>query len=240
MAIFPLIETEPLVQVNDKTRLSAVKSFISKDSSAITAVEISPDDGEDFLDISGTTPLNAKNWYLDWCYADAGDKTVTLRITTADESVEFTKTISIISEEDDKLWSSDSDLQVMEPDILSWVRVGRSSFLDTHRTSQKRILEWLDNIKVWDKNGKPFTKDDIDVVMAAEDLKRISVYWALELIFGGLSNKPDDTFAKKEASYKKSRKELQADRSRIRVDYNKDGTVQDGEQFQIKTMRLTR
>lgn len=240
MAIFPLIEAEPIVQVADKTRLSAVKSFISKDEAAITLVEIEPEAGNGFIDVTGSAPLNAKNWFLDWAYATAGAKVISLQITTNATPVLFTKSITVLDEATDKLWSSDSDLQILEPDILSWVKQGRASFLDVHRTSQKRILEWMDNIKVWNKDGKPFTKDDITLAIADEDLKRISTYWTLELIFGGLSNKPDDVFSKKETDYKKSRKELQGDRSRIRADFNLDGTITDGEQYQFRSIRLTR
>lgn len=238
--IFPLIETESIVQVNDKTRLSGVKCFVSKDEVALTAVSIEPEAGAGFISVYGVAPINSKNWFLDWSYATDGAKTVTIKVNNGGADVTLSKTINIISAVDDKLWSSDDDLMQYEPDIMQWVRIGRSSFLDYHRLSQKRILEWFDNIKVWDKDGKPFTKDDVDQVMAVEDLKRISVYWVLEMIFGGLSNKPDDTFAQKEKNYRASRKEVQADRSRIRIDFDKDGTVEDGEKYQMRSIRLTR
>lgn len=237
--IFPLIETEPIVQVDDKTRLSGVKSFISKDESAITLVEIEPEAGNGFIDVTGA-PLNPKNWFLDWGYATAGTKVATIRITTNGAPVSLTKSFTVLDAATDKLWSDDSDIQIHEPDILNWVKPGRASFKDYHRMAQKRILEWLDNLKIWDKDGKPFTKDDIDLVMALDDLKRISAYWALELIFGGLSNKQDDVFALKEKSYRAARKDLQADRSRIRADWNKDTVVDDFENFKVKEMRLTR
>ena len=244
MAIFPLIESEPTVQVSDKTRISAVKSFISKDEPAITKVEIEPEAGSGYIDITGTAPINAKNWFLDWAYATAGSKVVSLRITTAllptPVVATFTKTITIITEADDKLWSEDADLVSIEPDILNWVRPGRATYKDYHRAAQKRILEWFDNIKVWDKNGEAFTKDDITLAIAQEDLKRISTYWALELIYGGITNEPDDVFSKNEQSARKQRKELQSDRSRIRVDYNKDGAQTKDEQYQMRAMRLYR
>lgn len=237
--IFPLIETEPIVQENDKTRLSAVKSFKSNDEAAITLVEIEPEASAGFIPVTGS-PINSKNWYLDWAYATAGTKVATVRITTDGAPVTLSKSLVVVTAAVDKLWSDDSDIQIHEPDILNWVKPGRASFKDYHRMAQKRILEWLDNLKIWDKNGKAFTKDDIDVVLAAEDLKRISSYWTLELIFGGLSNKPDDVFAVKEKAYRAARKELQGDRSRIRADWNKDTVQSDFEQFQIKSMRLYR
>lgn len=238
--IFPLIETEPVVQVADKTRLSAVKSFKSNDEGAFVSVKIKPEDSGSFINVTGAAPFNSKNWYLDWAYTTSGTKIVTLEIVTATSTTTFTKTIGVVTEADDKLWSSDDDLVQYEPDIMNWVRAGRASFKDYHRLSQKRILEWLDNIKVWNKDGEPFTKNDITLAIANEDLKRISVFWTLEAIFGGLSNKPDDVFAVKEKAYRASRKEVLADRSRIRADYNKDGVIEKGEQYQLRSIRLSR
>lgn len=238
--IFPLIETEPIVQVNDKTRLNCIKSFITKDEAAVTLVEIEPEAGSGFITITGSAPINAKNWYLDWAYATDGVKVVTLRITSNAAPVTFTKSLTVITAADDKLWSDDSDLQILEPDIMSWVRAGRASFLDYHRMAQTRILEWLDNLKIWNIDKEKFTKDDITVAIALDDLKRISTYWALELIYGGMSNKPDDVFAKNAADARATRRELCADRSRIRVDFNKDGTTDKLEAYEIKSMRLNR
>lgn len=238
--IFPLIETEPVVQVNDKTRLNCVKSYVSKDEAAVTLVEIEPEASAGFIPITGLSPVNSKNWYLDWSYTTAGTKTITLRITTNASPVTFTKSVVIVTEAVDKLWSSDADLITHEPDIMNWVRPGRASFLDYHRMAQTRILEWLDNLKIWNKDSGKFTKDDITLAIAYDDLKRISSYWALELIFGGLSNKTDDVFAEKSKNYRSSRKELCGDRSRIRADYNLDTTISATEQFQIKHIRLNR
>ena len=53
MAIFPHIELEDIVQVNDRTRLSAIKSFVSKDEAAVTLVEIEPESGSGFIDVTG-------------------------------------------------------------------------------------------------------------------------------------------------------------------------------------------
>jgi hypothetical protein len=59
--IFPLVESEPIVQVSDKTRLSAVKSFKSNDEPAISLVEIEPESGSGFINVTGS-PINSKNW----------------------------------------------------------------------------------------------------------------------------------------------------------------------------------
>lgn len=237
--IFPLIEAEPIVQVNDKTRINCTKTFTSKDEAAITVVEIKPDAASAFIDVTGT--VGSKGWYLDWAYDTDGDKVITLQVTTDGAPVTFSKTVTVVTEADDKLWSTDSDLQVMEPDILQWVRAGRATFLDYHRMAQNRILEWLDNLKIWNKDQEKFTKNDIDLAIAFDDLKRISTYWTLELIMTGLSNKPDDVFQANAQEYRKSRRELCGDRSRIRADWNKDGTTDPKiEVFQMKSIRMSR
>lgn len=61
MILFPVIENEPIVQENDKTRLDARKSFGSGTGS-ITKVEIKPARTEAFVDVTSDK-------YLDWAYA---------------------------------------------------------------------------------------------------------------------------------------------------------------------------
>ena len=73
--IFPVLSHESIVQVDDKTRLDASKSF--SNSADITLVEIDPDGTGTFYDIT-----NVDGWYLDMVYGVEGDKTITLRINT--------------------------------------------------------------------------------------------------------------------------------------------------------------
>lgn len=61
--IFPVLDIEDKVQVNDKTRLSGANSFISKGDLAITVMTVTPG--------SGATPINifnadANERYTDW------------------------------------------------------------------------------------------------------------------------------------------------------------------------------
>lgn len=71
MAIFPILESENDVQIKDKTRIEAFKSFISNDNDPITSVLIKPG-----LDLSEYEVFNedSTRWYLDWYYSDfSGD-----------------------------------------------------------------------------------------------------------------------------------------------------------------------
>ena len=64
--LFPVLEIEKAVQVNDKTRLSASKSFVSKGATAISTLTIKPGADETAISVFSTDP---KNWYLDWQFS---------------------------------------------------------------------------------------------------------------------------------------------------------------------------
>ncbi len=171
--IFGNIELENVVQVNDKTRINCVKTFISKDESPITLCRIKPEASGAFISV-GTT--NQKDFYLDWQYATAGLKTITLEITNGTPIpvvTTFTKTIEIVTAATDKLLSTDSDLTGLEPDILKWIPQGRNTFLNVHREALKDILEWLDASRIWKTDGSKLSKDDLSV---SDDLKQLSIY----------------------------------------------------------------
>lgn len=240
MAIFGYIELENVVQVNDKTRISCAKTFTSIDESRITLVEIEPEAGAGFIEVANYA-LDQKpkpqEWILDWQYATGGLKTTTLRITTEGNApVNFTASITVVSEADDMLWSRDQDLMAKEPDILKWVPQGRNSYKNVHRAAQSLILEWLDAIRVWRQNGQRLEKSDLKVTT---DLKELSTYWTLHLIFKGLQNKPDDVFAVKAQDYLNLVKQTQG-RGRIQADFNQDTVVDETESQDLKSFRMVR
>ena len=95
MAVFPFIESEDILQTNDKTRINLSKSFVSKDESQITNVEVKPSLSESFISVYNQ---DENEWFLDWSYI--GDttrvETITARITTDGLPQELTKEINII------------------------------------------------------------------------------------------------------------------------------------------------
>lgn len=197
MAIFPIIESDNTVQLNDKFRIDCTKSYISKGEAAVTLVEIEPHTGDGFIAVTGS-PVLSKNWFLDWQYASAGGKTVSVRITTSGAPVTVTKTISAITSATDKLFSTDQDLVAIEHNILKYVPEGRSSFKYIHREAQKQMLEWLYVNGYRKYDGSRIT---VDEVIDVENVKYWSIYLALRLIFQDLSNQPDDIFEKKSKLY---------------------------------------
>lgn len=212
MAIFPRLELEDVLQVNDKTRLSANKTFISPGEADITLIEIEPEAGAGFIDVTA-------NKYLDWQYATAGNKVVSVRVTTDGAPTSFTKTISVLSEADDKLFSGDAELVPHEPDIMNYVPDGRASFLNVHRLSQDRILAWLDENRIWGTNGAKLTKANIFDLSEVNDWSK---FLTLKFIFEGLSNQIDDIFADKARRYDAMMQDARG-RAALRLDLDEDG-----------------
>ena len=237
MAIFGNIEVENTIQVNDKTRINCIKTFASKGSEAFTLCRIKPEASGSFINV-GTSA--AKDFYLDWEYATAGTKTITLELTHATlptaTVTTFTSTIEVLSVSDDKLLSSDQDLSAVEPDILKWIPTGRNTFLNVHRKSQSLILDWLDSIRVWRTDGTKLTKADLSLT---DDLKQLSIYTTLSLIYMGISNKVDDVFLNKAREYTNRAQEIK-NRGRIQADFNGNGTLESSEGTDMRSYTMVR
>jgi len=229
MAIFGKLQLEKTVQVDDKTRLDATKSFDS-DGNTFTLVEIEPISGNGFVDVTN-------NKYLDWSYSTDGTVTVSVRITTGSGGPDtFTKDIEVISEADDKLFSNDQDIMVYEPNILKWIKEGRNSFLDVHREAQIEIFKFLDNNGYHKIDGAPITKANISDIAEFADWSKFMV---LKIIFEGLSNATDDIFHEKALRYK-DREYTSRDRAIIRVDLDEDGNADVQENIDLRSITMNR
>lgn len=323
MPIFPVLDTEDKVQIDDKTRLDASKSFVSN-TTAITTREIKPGKGESYVTLDST------NQYLDWMFdftvdVDAtnnkldfdeggaeltatlasgnytlatlateiqtkmntaggtytvsvednvftiagsqafslhtssgtnidtsifshigftdttadedgastytGDevksviKTVYLRVTNATLNDVVTKDMTVFSVDGDKLYSTDDRLRNHEPEIMRYVRAGRTTHKDVHRRCQEMILMWLDKEGHVDYYGNKYTKDTL---ADTEEVQEWATFMALRLIHEGRSNAIDDIFAEKAKRYK----ELEVynrERAILRLDLDGDGAISDGE-----------
>ena len=214
-----ILELENTVQVGDKTRLSAIKSFVTKDEAPVTKVEIEPEGGNGFIDVTGKSQ---DDWFLDWIYTGVSRTvTVSVRITTDGSPSTSTDTIKVVTAADDYLFSSDKDLVALEPDIMKWVPDGRSSWLNVHRAAQEKIMDWLNKSGLQDSDGKPFTKADL------LDLNEVK-YWSrdltLGLIFRGISNAIGDVFDKKSEEYMRDA-DKGPERAKLRLDVSHDGTL---------------
>ena len=212
MGIFGNLHLEEKLQINEKTRLDCSRSFVSNEA-AISLMRIKPEASGSFVTVT-------TDKYLDWAYETAGTKTVTVEITTDGAAHEFTKTIEVVSEANDNLWSSDADLVQHEPDIMNYVPEGKNAFLNIHRLAQTRILAWLDEKKIWDDDNNKLTA----AAVAAADMAEWSKYLTLQYIFEGLSNSMDDIFHEKGLRYR-ALAETAASRAVLRLDIDGDGST---------------
>jgi len=219
MAVFPILEVEPIVQTGDKTRLNGLKSFIAPVDGDFDLIRIKPTAASNFI--------TATAGFIDWVYSASGVQTVTLYVQTncPYASAEVEKDITVYSEAQDNLFSTDQDLRLHEPEILKWVVDGRSSFLDMHRRAQTLILKWLDKEGYVDVNGNPFTKA---AVVDVEEVKSWSTFLVLKLIFEGLSNAVDDVFAVK-AKYYNGKMQEYRKKALLRIDVDGDGEAENYE-----------
>lgn len=233
MAIFGILKTEPTVQTDDKTRLDARKSFVSKDEAAITLIEIEPDAGAGFVDV---TSSSSDQWFLDWLFATNGTKTVSVRITTDGAPVTESVTLEVLDAVDDKLFTTDDDLLAYEHEIMDLVPYGRSSFNYIHRKVRDLIIDWFNEEGYRNFDG---TKVTVDQILDNDEVRKWSENWVLHHIYQDNSNSVADKFFEK-ATYYASRAADARNRSVFELDLNKDGNITRGENINIQSVRIKR
>jgi hypothetical protein len=213
--IFVQIDREQKVQVNDKTRIDASKSFLSGTTNTISSIEIDPDGVSGFFDVT-------TDGFLDWAYPSEGQKVVSCRITDSEANqTTGTITIEVVTAAEDNLFSNDDELKVYEPDLLRYVQDGRNSFIDKHRIAQFEILDELEANLIYKEDGTKYTAEDI---VNVEEFRKYSTFLTLEIIFEGLSNDVEDIFRNKANKY--SEKKVQAKkRAQLHLDSDGDGDV---------------
>jgi len=216
MAIFHSIVIEEIVQVGDKTRIDASKSYVTPDEAAISLVEINPD-GSGFIDVT------SNGYLLDWQFDSDGDKTVSVRITTDGAPETKSKTLPVITEADDKLFSNDKDLVEQEDDILDYVRDGRNTFIDKHRLAQETILDDLNDANIRDTSGDRLTKD---AIVDIKEVNEWSKFHTLMTIFDNQSNVVGDIFDEKARMYEGKMLRAQSN-GFLRLDRNGNGLDKD-------------
>lgn len=227
--IFLNAQKEEKVQVADKTRIDVSSSFVSGD--AITGITILPEVGGTAVSV-----FNADNekWYLDWAYATAGEKTITVEATDGNDTVSKEFTIEVISEADDNLYSNDSQIFAIEGELKRYIPAGRNSFKNIHRESQSRILNYLDRKRIWKTDGTPYTKDQLNM---ENELQKWSLYEAILTIYTDLTISVGDKFTEKINEYK-SLRNAERDRASIRIDKNSDGILDANEIQDLKSFRM--
>lgn len=229
---------EPKVRVGDKLRFDATGSHALHGSQPIQGVFIEPESGHGFLNITGTLPVNRRNWFLDWVYQTPGSKDVTIRFVLADSTIhEKTYEITVLSFAQDICYSDDATLMAYEPDIMRWLPDGYSSWNHIHRRVTDEIVDFFDSLRIRDKDGNRLTPDKINIT---GDVKELATLWSLKHIYFLCSNKNDDKFFQK---YQEISKRLEQKKSKgdFAIDLDGDGSVDSSlERPDFRSMILTR
>lgn len=232
MAIFPNVMMESVVQVGDMTRLDATRSSVTPSEDSVASVEIEPETGLGFKDCTSST----REYFLDWAYETPGTKTVSVRVTTyGGDQQTIRRTLSVITEAEDALLSTDADLVALEPSILNYIRPGRNSFKDVHRQSLMLILDWLDEQGIRSPNDSRLGQH---AFVDKAQVRKWATYLTLQLIFEGLSNVVDDVFAKKASKYESFATKA-SNRIDLKLDRDGDGDTDD-EAEEIASVRVGR
>lgn len=221
--IFPRINTDSLVQVNDGIRIDARKT-VYRDILDIKDILISPEDdatpAPQYISVFSAGDFD--EWYLDYVYETAGDKTARVKVILQDDSEkEISATISVITEAQDLLFSKDADIIQSEPDILRYLPEGKTSFTFMHREAQRRILAFLDENRIWKKENARYTKEDI---VDMEEFVHWSRFLVLHLIYAAKIVSEGDVFTFKASEYEALMKSARG-RSTLRLDTDGDDVV---------------
>lgn len=223
---------ESLVQVGDKTRFDFSRSFTSGET--VNSIKVTPEVGADEFEIHSQ---NQDKWFLDWAYLTPGVKTISVEASHAQVTITQTYTINVVSEEEDNLYSTDEQIFAIESELKRYIPPGRNSFKNVHREAQGRVLNYLDRKRIWNDNGDPYTKDQVNL---KGELSRWSLYESLFIIYTDLFISVGDKFAEKINQYKELRN-IERDRAAIRIDKDGSGVIDSGNEIQdLKTFRMIR
>jgi hypothetical protein len=225
--LFPILRSDEKVQVGDKLRLDASRSFVSP-AATITKYEFDPTNGGTYID-AGTTN------YMDWVYTSAGTKTAKLRITSGVATAIVTVDIVVVTSAADGLFSDDAALVEIEPTVMKYLPPERSSFKYVHRRVQKHILDTYAQRRIYKDDGSKIELADLTDVT---EVSNWATLMALGYIFQGLSNAIDDVFDKKAKKY--FMHAYAAEHQALRFDFNGDGTLDEYENYDLMTTGLYR
>ena len=237
--IFPSLSLETVLQLEDKTRLDASRSFVTG-GEVVTDVLIQPESAEAFISVFNA---DSDKWYLDWAYITDGLKDVVVRVITdiTPAGRDRTYQINVLTSDDDTLFSSDSDLLPWETDILNYLPKGKNSYLYAHRKSQDIIIAYLDEQRYWKADGSRITKADIAAITDDEirtQFNQWSTFQTLLIIFESIQVSNNDIFEDKKNKYEAMRNSARS-RSALRLDLSGDSVI-DPVAYDIRTLRMIR
>lgn len=240
MALFPALTFETVLQIEEKTRLDAGRSFVTN-SENVTDILIQPTPLEAFISVYNGG--DSDKWNLDWAYEtdDIFDISVKIVADSGEKTKTYSSGINVLTVEIDALLSTDNDLMPFEPKIERYLPRGKNSFIYAHRKAQERILAYLDEQRMWKSDSSRYNKLDLYTVTDPEfkdQFRQWSTFETLLIIFESFQVSSGDIFNEKKSEYTELRNSAR-NRSALRLDQNGDGEL-DAVPYDIRTTRLYR
>ena len=196
--IQPIVNIEDTAYLGESVRIDCSKSILSEVEGDVTAITVIPDTGLDPIDCT-------EDGYVDYVYYVTGFKTVTLTVQTATSSATqtFTAVTEVVDPATLNLFSTDTDLSVLEPNLPSYVPQGWSKLTRLHRRAQDTILDTLDEkgILKRDPTTQAVSRYEASDIYDKLEVRTWSIQLALSFLFESLIVQPDDIYAKKAVKY---------------------------------------
>ena len=218
------------VQISEKVRIDVSKTFAFPGRS-ISTIVIKPDNSQDdSYDVTS-------NGYLDIAYPSEGTKTIHVTLTLDNaETVALAKDITVVTESNENLFSTDPELISHEPDVCNYLPEHSADYRYCHRLAQDRIMTIIDERGITDNDGNRLTSADVKDIEECNDWSKFLV---LQYIFESLSNAVDDIFHEKAMRYREMVKQASS-RAFLRLDYDNDGTLESTERGSTVSGRIIR
>lgn len=187
-----VIQIDKEVFLNQTAIIDCSRFNLTSDEGEITLLEIKQNSTASFIDCTSDKKLIFN-------VSGSGSQTASCRITTTLGVQTFTANYSIVDESSLNLLCDDSDLDMINPDVMKFLPIGRSSWTKERRLANKKVFDWLFSKKILKDDGSKLTEADIP---DTEEFMRMAAYWSLYYIYSGLSNQVDDIFNRKAKEYK--------------------------------------
>ena len=218
------------VQVDEKFRMDFTRTFKHPGDHTIQTLTVTVETLS--FEISSTN-------ILDYAFATEGSKTISVTaVHSGSGHPDVTKTfsVSVVTEANENLFSKDSDIINLEPDLLNYLPEGKAQYIYVHREAQDRILAVLDERGITDTDGNRIAAAAVKDI---EELNDWSKFLVLQYIFESLSNAIDDIFHEKAMRYREMVNQAKS-RTFLRLDYDGDGTLESTERGSATSGRIYR
>ena len=222
--LFPKIDADTLVQIQDMFRIDASKSFATAGED-ITEVNIYPDFANNPATVYDVFDPDQECWFLDWAYEADAEYTIRLELKTLADTKTIDHTITAITEAEDNLLSDDNMLYAYEAELRRALPEGRNSWKYLHRKAQEEIIDYLYRNAILNPDGTKIEKSQL----IGDKLDKWSTFETLILIYQDLKTSNSEAFNEKLTDYYEKRASARK-RYLISYDSDKDGDVDEDDQ----------